>query len=169
MNRFGRIAQERWQALAPTAYAQIPDPNHHFSTLGEQAEKAWIDLADQLSGPDVPAETYFEKVGRINNARARAQEIIEADWLTPQPETSTEVVELSPAEATYQAEQRTQRRWDQLLECLFSPEEASQGDTDLTWPEISEVLDALKRTGKPASELTDTEWAPIKALLDRIA
>lgn len=83
MNRFGRIAQERWMAIAPTAYAQIPDPSHHFSTLGQKAEAAWVDLVDQLTGPDLPDETYFEKVGRINNAKMRAQELIEADWLTP--------------------------------------------------------------------------------------
>lgn len=83
MNRFGRLAQDRWQGMAPTAYAQIDDPNRHFSTLGEQAEAAWIELSDDLAGPDVPGETYLEKVGRLNNARKRAEEVIQADWLTP--------------------------------------------------------------------------------------
>jgi hypothetical protein len=87
MNRFGRRAQELWQSLAPAAYSQIEDPNRHFSTLGEQAETAWIDLSDELAGPDSPGETYFEKVGRLNNARKRAEEVIQEDWLTPPPET----------------------------------------------------------------------------------
>lgn len=106
MNRFGRTAQARWQALAPTAYAQITDPNQHFSTLGQQAEKAWIDLADQLTGPDVPEETYFEKVGRINNAKMRAQELIEAEWLTP----PQEVIEPDPDDDGDQVDQESARR-----------------------------------------------------------
>ena len=83
MNRFGRLAQDRWREMAPAAYAQISDPNRHFSTLGEEAEAAWIELSDELAGPDVPGETYLEKVGRLNNARKRAEEVIQADWLTP--------------------------------------------------------------------------------------
>lgn len=86
MNRFGRLAQDRWRELAPAAYATIDDPNRHFSTLGEQAELAWIELSDELAGPDVPGETYLEKIGRLNNARKRAEEVIQADWLTPSPQ-----------------------------------------------------------------------------------
>lgn len=83
MNRFGSLAQDRWQQLAPAAYGQISDPSRHFSTLGEQAEAAWIELSDELAGPDVPGETYLEKTGRLNNARKRAEEVIQAEWLTP--------------------------------------------------------------------------------------
>lgn len=83
MNRFGKLAQDQWKELAPAAYAMIDDPSRHFSTLGEQAEAAWIELSDELAGPDVPGETYLEKIGRLNNARKRAEEVIQADWLTP--------------------------------------------------------------------------------------
>ena len=83
MNRFGRLAQDRWMKMAPATYAQISDTNRHFSTLGEEAEAAWIELSDELAGPDVPGESYLEKVGRLNNARKRAEEVIQADWLTP--------------------------------------------------------------------------------------
>ena len=89
MNRFGRLAQDRWKALAPVAYAQLEDPSRHFSTLGEEAEKAWIDLADQLTGPDIGGESSWQKVGRINAAKQQAMEIIEVDWLTP-PQERTE-------------------------------------------------------------------------------
>lgn len=106
MNRFGRIAQERWKALAPTAYAQIVDPSSHFSSLGESAEKAWIDLADEMTGPDVEGETYFEKVGRINAARSRAQEMIEADWLTP----PADQIEPDPQDDGDQVDQESARR-----------------------------------------------------------
>lgn len=106
MNRFGRIAQARWMALAPTAYAQIPDPSSHFSTLGQQAEAAWVDVVDQLTGPDLPEETYFDKVGRINNAKMRAQELIEADWLTP----PAEVIEADPEDDGDQLDQESARQ-----------------------------------------------------------
>lgn len=105
MNRFARIAQSRWQQLAPTAYAQIENPSLHFSMLGQEAEKAWIDLADQLTGPDVAGETYLEKVGRINNARSRAQELIEVDWLTP----PAEVIEPDPVDDGNQLDQASAR------------------------------------------------------------
>lgn len=41
------------------------------------------DLTAQLAGPDVPGESYLEKVGRINNARSRATEIVMADVSRP--------------------------------------------------------------------------------------
>jgi len=83
MNRFGRQAQHAWQTLAPTAYAAIENPEQHFTELGEAAEAEWADLWPNLAGPDVPDESYTDKIGRLNNARARAEEIIRADWLTP--------------------------------------------------------------------------------------
>ena len=100
MNNFGRLAQDRWKQLAPAAYAKISDPNRHFSTLGEQAEAAWIELSDEFAGPDVPGETYLEKIGRLNNARKRAEEVIQADWLTPLPqdqESETEQLDQAAA------------------------------------------------------------------------
>ena len=90
MNRFGKIAEQRWRALAPTAYAQIDDPNRHFSTLGEQAEAAWMSLVEEMTGPDQLGETYFEKVGRLNRIRSQADEMIQDDWLTPPPEVTEE-------------------------------------------------------------------------------
>ena len=38
MNTYGKRAQQAWQQLAPSAYAQIPDPNQHFSMLGREAQ-----------------------------------------------------------------------------------------------------------------------------------
>lgn len=83
LNRFGKFALEAWSTLAPTALSQIPDPQRHFSALGEQAFSAWVDLWPQLVEPDVPGEDTFAKVGRIEAAKMQAEEMIRAEWLTP--------------------------------------------------------------------------------------
>lgn len=94
MNRFGRWAETVWRTLAPTAYDEIPDPRAHFSALGVEAESQWGTLWPQLAGRDSPAEDFHMKVGRIENAKLRAEEIIRADLLTPPPD----VQECEPGE-----------------------------------------------------------------------
>ena len=86
MNTYGRLALDLWQQLAPTALAEITDPNQHFSTLGEEAMEQVTTLTLQLQGQDVPGESYFDKIGRIENAKLRAEEIVTADLLTPPPD-----------------------------------------------------------------------------------
>lgn len=83
MNRFGRFAAETWRTLAPTAYSQIPDPNAHFSRLGELAESQWAQLWPELVEPEAEGEDFFSKVGRIEAAKLQAEELIRAEWLTP--------------------------------------------------------------------------------------
>lgn len=83
MNTYGKRAQQAWQQLAPSAYAQIPDPNQHFSTLGREAQNQIADLTTQLAGPDEPGESFEHKVGRLNSAKMRAEEIVAADLLIP--------------------------------------------------------------------------------------
>jgi len=83
MNTYGKRAQQAWQQLAPSAYAQIPDPNQHFSTLGHEAQNQIADLTTQMAGPDEPGESFEHKVGRLNSAKMRAEEIVAADLLTP--------------------------------------------------------------------------------------
>lgn len=83
MNRFGRLAQQAWQTLAPTAYSQIQDPKAHFSTLGEQAEADWASLWPALLEPDVEGEDFFHKAGRIEAAKLQAEEMIRQEWLIP--------------------------------------------------------------------------------------
>lgn len=86
MNKYGRLALTMWQQLAPTALAEIDDPSRHFSTLGEEALEQVTTLTVQLQGPDVTGETYFAKVGRIENAKLRAEEVVRADLLMPPPD-----------------------------------------------------------------------------------
>ncbi|MGM7669273.1 TnpV protein [Microbacterium sp. A93] len=90
MNKYGKHAQETWKILAPTQYAQIPDPEAYFTTLGEDAETSVGDLLVQIAGPDPKGETCLQEVGRLNAARAQAEEIVGAEMLTPQDQDSTD-------------------------------------------------------------------------------
>ncbi|GAA3612356.1 hypothetical protein [Microlunatus ginsengisoli] len=60
----------------------VPDPH----ALGEEALEQVTTLTLQLQGPDLPGETYFDKIGRSENAKLRAEEIVTADLLAPPPE-----------------------------------------------------------------------------------
>lgn len=90
MNKYGKHAQETWKMLAPTQYAQIPDPEAWFTTLGEEAETSVGELSVQIAGPDPKDETYLQKVGRLNAARTQAEEIVRAEMLTPQDQEPTD-------------------------------------------------------------------------------
>lgn len=94
MNRYGKHAQETWKMLAPTQYAQIPDPEAWFTTLGQDAENSVGELSIQLAGPDPEGETYLEKVGRLNAATNQAEEIVRAEMLTPQDQDPTDEEEM---------------------------------------------------------------------------
>ena len=83
MNEYGTFAMRTWRMLAPEAFRQIADPETFFRQLGEQAADQVVDLTRQLQGPDLPGETYFGKVGRINAARMQAEEVVRAELLTP--------------------------------------------------------------------------------------
>ena len=87
MNQYGRFAEQSWQMLAPARYAALEDPNHFFSTLGQEAQTRVVWLAEQMQGPDLTGETYWEKVGRLNAIRMQAEEIVRADL---KPATSQE-------------------------------------------------------------------------------
>lgn len=86
MNKYGTLAMQMWQQLAPAALASIEDLNRHFSRLGEEALEQVTSLTIELQGPDVAGESYFEKVGRIENAKLRAEEIVREELLIPPPE-----------------------------------------------------------------------------------
>lgn len=79
--------QQHWARWFPQRYSQIPDPKRFFAELGRQVELEIADLALQLEGPSVPGETYLEAVGRMDNARMRAREMIlpEQILLPPEP------------------------------------------------------------------------------------
>ena len=86
MNEFGRMALDHWRRWRPTEFSLITDPQEHFSTLGQQAQQQLIELTDQLAGPDPVGERYLSKVGRLNNANARAREVVLRDLVLVDPE-----------------------------------------------------------------------------------
>jgi hypothetical protein len=87
MNRYGAMALKHWQTYLPNRYATIEDPNSFFSTLGDQAAQEITDRARELAGPDPAGEEYLDKLGRLNNARMRAEEELLPELVLPDPET----------------------------------------------------------------------------------
>jgi hypothetical protein len=49
MNEHGRHAMETMKNHDPENFAQIADPETHFSTLGEEIQQAIWDLSEQLT------------------------------------------------------------------------------------------------------------------------
>ncbi len=88
MNEYGRMAHDHWRRWLPQRYSQIEDPNSFFSTLGEQVSTRIADLTLDLAGEDPPGETFLDKLGRLNNAKQRAREMVlpELVLLEPEPE-----------------------------------------------------------------------------------
>ena len=79
MNQYGRRLMEAWRALAPSEYAQIPDPSYHFSTLGEEAQELIEEELATLILP--PATSYLEGVGQTNAAKKAIEERVLADLM----------------------------------------------------------------------------------------
>ncbi|WP_288968647.1 hypothetical protein [uncultured Microbacterium sp.] len=88
MNQYGTQLREQWELLDP-AQAQAVGTDF-FKTQGELAQTQIEDLTLRLAGPDLPGETYLEKVGRINNAKTRASEIVMADLPRPTDQSEWE-------------------------------------------------------------------------------
>jgi len=76
MSDYSRQAANHWRECLPERYAQIPDPTTFFDAVGARAQQQVEELATQLAGPDTPGEDYLAKVGRLTNARGRAEEIV---------------------------------------------------------------------------------------------
>jgi hypothetical protein len=86
MNRYGRQLMRQMQQTDPTRFASLPDPEQHFTMLGEQLGVEIEQLAQSIAGPDRPGETYLEKVGRLNMARLNAESDLTAEAMIRDPE-----------------------------------------------------------------------------------
>lgn len=121
MNKYGAQAMKMWQQLAPSALAEIEDPNRHFSMLGREAQEQVTSLTIELQGHDVPGETYFQKVGRIENAKLRAEEIVREELLIPPAEvrdlSEDDLDDLTPSEG----QQEIAEMWQLLQETNNGP------------------------------------------------
>ena len=114
MNEYGLMARDHWQRWLPQRYSQIEDPNSFFSTLGEQVNTRIADLTLDLAGDDPPGETFMEKLGRLNNARQRAREMVLPEMVLLDPEAEM-------AEDEEQAPSQPQDDWIPLREDLDHP------------------------------------------------
>lgn len=81
MNQYGIQLREQWELIDPAQASAVGED--YFANQGEMAQAQIEDLTLQLAGPDLPDETYLEKMGRINNARTRAVEMVMADLPRP--------------------------------------------------------------------------------------
>lgn len=98
VNQYARIARSYYTEHLPTRAATMTDQD--FAQIGETMANEIVDLASQLEGPDQPGETYLAKVGRLNQARMQATEIVLHNWLsetepgTEDEEADTELADL---------------------------------------------------------------------------
>ena len=90
MNQYGALAQRHWSRWLPRRYQQISNPDSFFSTLGEEVATAIADLSLDLAGDDPPGEDYQAKLGRLNMARLRAEEMVLRDRVLLPPESEPE-------------------------------------------------------------------------------
>ena len=75
MNEHGKHAMETMKNHDPQSYAQIADPETHFSTLGREIQDRIWSLSEDLIPPR-GQETPLEYVGLVNMAKLRAREIV---------------------------------------------------------------------------------------------
>lgn len=75
MNEHGRHAMETMKNHDPESFAQIVDPETHFSTLGREIQDRIWTLSEDLIPPR-GQETPLEYIGLVNMAKLRAQEIV---------------------------------------------------------------------------------------------
>ncbi|MBS3942415.1 MAG: hypothetical protein KG028_15765 [Actinobacteria bacterium] len=87
MNRYGQLAMEHWEQHAPSRVATMTDREGFFTDLGVQVEAQVVELTQGLEGTPVDGESYPQTVGRLTNARMRAEAIVltELVWIeTPE-------------------------------------------------------------------------------------
>jgi hypothetical protein len=88
MNHYGQLAMDHWARWLPAQFQAIPDRESFFLDLGSRAESRIDELALEFAGDDPPGETYLSKVGRLGEARHRAEQIVLSDMILLDPETS---------------------------------------------------------------------------------
>ena len=90
MNQYAAMAERHWRRWLPSRVAAMNDPDSFFSELGQEVAERIEELTDELAGDDPPGETYLDKVGRLNMARLRAEEMVLADTVLLPPEPGLE-------------------------------------------------------------------------------
>lgn len=70
------LVRNHWERNRRDQIALLPDPDLYFQQVGEQMAEQIETMADELAGTAPPGETYWERVGRLNEATSRAREIV---------------------------------------------------------------------------------------------
>ena len=86
MNRYGRRAMRHWQTYLPNRYAQIMNPQQHFTTLGLEVQDEIETLAADRANQEGPAGTYLDQVGRLKRIQAQVEEQVLAERVLLPPE-----------------------------------------------------------------------------------
>jgi hypothetical protein len=90
MNQYAAMAERHWRRWLPSRVAAMEDPTSFFSALGEEVAEEIEDLTMDLAGDDPPGESFTEKVGRLNMARLRAEEMVLPEKVLLPPEPAAE-------------------------------------------------------------------------------
>ena len=90
MNHYGQIAMDHWERWLPAQFEAIPNKDSFFQDLGSRAESKIDELALDFAGNDPPGETYLAKVGRLGEARHRAEQIVLSEMILLDPEPAAD-------------------------------------------------------------------------------
>jgi hypothetical protein len=85
-----------YQTYLPSRLEQIPpgQVEMFFTKLGQQVEEEIEVQMPGLAGPDPMEEEYLTKVGRLTNARMRAEELVLAEMVFLPKEPGTEDLDM---------------------------------------------------------------------------
>jgi hypothetical protein len=81
---YASLLEDDWRERIPDQYAAIPDRRRFFTELARRMEAEIDTISAELAGSPPPGETYWQRVGRLNEATSRAREIVMNDWLPNQ-------------------------------------------------------------------------------------
>lgn len=157
MTHYQTLARQHWTRYASARVTALPNPDEFFQTLGQEVHHQVTALTVQLAGPDVPEESYLEKVGRLSAARLQAEELVltELVWITSPETTPVEDREAWEADRTSDtwlaswAERIQDSREDQTPSTEELTELAAQ------WMLPAVFLEALLEAEFPAQYLTE--------------
>lgn len=126
MSKFNGIAQKHWQTHRPKQAAAMENPDEFFAEIASQISETVQARATAIAGPDLPHETYMDKVARLSTARTVAESETLREMLPP-PERDEDAPETSPAaQAIWQRGQLEEEAWLEAKQCLLPSEEQTQ-------------------------------------------
>lgn len=129
MNHYGRLVHDHWRSHRPAAYSRIPDPDSHFTSLGEAIQAAVTSLRDEILGP--PAADLEDYRNRSYQARRHAEELVLHDLLSEVNLEALEVLDRlrdgTPASPQDQAVLARWSGWGSLPQ-LFDEDDAAYAE-----------------------------------------